>query len=413
MNHESRLINDLTNTSVYWKFGRPVRDISKAVIVKLRLALVTFQLESTTEKLNFFGNVWMKWNDEYLRWNESDYGGLRSILLRADSVWLPDTAINNRIDGRGLFTMEKNDMIMVKSDGSATFAPGGVFEVQCPTYMARFPFDEQNCVIYIGSEHYDMSKLRIFKDSDKDIQTNITENGAWSIISIEDDVVNYTMPCDIPSLGCYQYVKITLHLRRKPAYFILNILIPCVAISLLVLMVFFVPCESGEKISLSISTLVALTVFQMAIVGDIPKTTTETPVIVHGLTALTTISTLSTISTVFILKFFYMPRDVAMPRWFHAIVFRILNRITCFTEASATNGCKSCDAPAMKPLQTAPTSTETDGTHSAISHESKMDKCDHHDDWITAVRIIDRFLLYIFVCSWSILIMICIVLMSF
>ena len=36
------------------------------------------------------------WQDDYLQWNTSDYGGLTQIVLSPELVWLPDFGIENR-----------------------------------------------------------------------------------------------------------------------------------------------------------------------------------------------------------------------------------------------------------------------------------------------------------------------------
>ena len=47
---------------------------------------------------------------------------------------------------------------------------------------------------------------------------------------------------------------------------------PAVLINILALLVFLVPAESGEKITLSISTMLTMVVFLMTIMMDIPPT---------------------------------------------------------------------------------------------------------------------------------------------
>ena len=36
------------------------------------------------------------WQDDYLQWNTSEYGGLTQIVLSPELVWLPDFGIENR-----------------------------------------------------------------------------------------------------------------------------------------------------------------------------------------------------------------------------------------------------------------------------------------------------------------------------
>ena len=36
------------------------------------------------------------WFDTHLRWNPSDYGGNRRIVMFANQIWLPDIVVMNR-----------------------------------------------------------------------------------------------------------------------------------------------------------------------------------------------------------------------------------------------------------------------------------------------------------------------------
>lgn len=53
----------------------------------------------------------------------------------------------------------------------------------------------------------------------------------------------------------YPDVTFTVTMRRRTLYYGLNLLIPCVLISGLALLVFLLPADSGEKISLGEKTL--------------------------------------------------------------------------------------------------------------------------------------------------------------
>lgn len=35
-----------------------------------------------------------QWNDEHLRWNKYDFGGIDQILFPIDNLWIPDIVIN-------------------------------------------------------------------------------------------------------------------------------------------------------------------------------------------------------------------------------------------------------------------------------------------------------------------------------
>jgi nicotinic acetylcholine receptor len=64
------------------------------------------------------------------------------------------------------------------------------------------------------------------------------------------------------------FFQYNLGLRRKPLFYTVNLVFPCVGISFLTILVFYLPSDSGEKISLCINILVALTVFFLLLVRE-------------------------------------------------------------------------------------------------------------------------------------------------
>ena len=70
-----------------------------------------------------------------------------------------------------------------------------------------------------------------------------------------------------------------LGLRRKSLFYIVNVIIPCVGISFLSVLVFYLPSDSGEKVSLSISILLSLTVFFLLLAEIIPSTSLSVPLL--------------------------------------------------------------------------------------------------------------------------------------
>ena len=103
-----------------------------------------------------------------------------------------------------------------------------------------------------------------------------TVNGEWDLISTkaERNIVNYSC-CPDP----YIDVTYTIHTRRRVLFYINNLIFPCMALSVLVTFAFFLPPESGERISLMITILLGFTVYTLIFTENIPPTSQVMPLL--------------------------------------------------------------------------------------------------------------------------------------
>ena len=68
-------------------------------------------------------------------------------------------------------------------------------------------------------------------------------------------------------------------LERKARYTIINVLIPIILLSVMDLLVFWLPPESGEKVSLGITVLLSFSVFLTVVDEGLPRTSDNVPIL--------------------------------------------------------------------------------------------------------------------------------------
>ncbi|GFY72025.1 neuronal acetylcholine receptor subunit alpha-7 [Trichonephila inaurata madagascariensis] len=209
-----------------------------------------------------------EWVDVNLRWNASEYGGVKDLRIPPWRIWKPDVLMYNSADEKFDGTYHTN--VVVRNNGSCTYIPPGIFKSTCKIDITWFPFDDQKCEMKFGSWTYDgyQLDLRLSSEDGGDLSTYIS-NGEWDLIALpgQRNVLVYAC-CPEP------YVDITfyIHIRRRTLYYGFNLIIPCVLISSMALLGFALPPDSGEKLTLGVTVLLSLTVYLLMVAKIIPPT---------------------------------------------------------------------------------------------------------------------------------------------
>ncbi len=77
----------------------------------------------------------------------------------------------------------------------------------------------------------------------------------------------------------YLDIKFYLSIRRKTLFYTINLIIPCLSFGFLTIVVFSLSTKSGEKITLCISILLALTLFFLPFLDMMPPTSLVVPLL--------------------------------------------------------------------------------------------------------------------------------------
>ena len=129
--------------------------------------------------------------------------------------------------------------------------------------------------------------------------------------AVIDRVINFSVQTDI-------FFNMTI--RRKTLFYTVNLIIPCVGISGLSVLVFYLPADSGEKVALCISILLSQTMFFVLISEIIPSTSLAVPLLGKYLLFTMFLVGLSVLITIVILNMHYRkPSTHKMAPWVRRI----------------------------------------------------------------------------------------------
>nr|XP_061786619.1 neuronal acetylcholine receptor subunit non-alpha-2-like isoform X1 [Nerophis lumbriciformis]XP_061786620.1 neuronal acetylcholine receptor subunit non-alpha-2-like isoform X1 [Nerophis lumbriciformis]XP_061786621.1 neuronal acetylcholine receptor subunit non-alpha-2-like isoform X1 [Nerophis lumbriciformis] len=309
----------------YQRWVRPIQHANETI--RVRFGLKISQLVDVDEKNQLMTtNVWLwqEWIDYKLRWNPDKYGGITNIRVPSENIWLPDIVLYENADGR--FEGSLMTKAIVKYNGVITWTPPASYKSACTMDVTFFPFDRQNCTMKFGSWTYDGHMVDLVLVDEQVDRKDFFDNGEWEIL-------NATGARGDRRDGLYSYPFLTYSfiLKRLPLFYTLFLIIPCLGLSFLTVLVFYLPSDEGEKLSLSTSVLVSLTVFLLVIEEIIPSSSKVIPLIGEYLLFIMIFVTLSIIVTVFVINVHHRSSATYHPMspWVRSLFLQKLPRLLC------------------------------------------------------------------------------------
>uniref|UniRef100_A0A1I8FT32 Neur_chan_LBD domain-containing protein n=1 Tax=Macrostomum lignano TaxID=282301 RepID=A0A1I8FT32_9PLAT len=282
---EQRLMNFLLQG--YELSVRPVFNSSEAVTAQMGITLT--QIFDMDEKNQ-------QWSDEFLTWDPAEFSNQKKIRLPSGKIWKPDLRcrLHRQPDAR---------LAMIDSNGTVFWPIPTKLRSSCKVDVTYFPFDEQMCDLKFGSWTYDgfQVNLHLLK-GDVDTTAYVPNGGSGSCSELKlepyPDITFYIFlrrkrksrrvgrvreTDSQPELRVFRIdwraAKSEERPRRRLLYYMYHVIYPCIMMSTLTLLVFCLPPDSGEKIALGITVLLAFSVLMLSIADRLPETSESVPLI--------------------------------------------------------------------------------------------------------------------------------------
>ncbi|XP_062843317.1 acetylcholine receptor subunit gamma [Trichomycterus rosablanca] len=296
----------------YNKNIRPMERNSDITEVKLKMTLTNLiSLNEKEETLTTCVWVEMQWYDYRLRWADRPgfeaFANITRTRIPSKAIWLPDVILENNVDGHFEITLYTNALI--DPYGMVYWLPPAIYRSACAIKVNYFPFDWQNCTMVFRSQTYSANEIELkLTEEENNIVEWIeidpeafTENGEWVIKHRPaKKVVNERYS---PDELDYQEIIFFLVIQRKPLFYIINIIVPCVLFSSLGLLVYFLPAKAGgQKCTMSIAIMLAQTVFLFLIAKKVPETSKAVPLIGKYLMFMMSVTAITVMNCVVVLN---------------------------------------------------------------------------------------------------------------
>jgi hypothetical protein len=224
--------------------------------------------------------------------------------------------------------MGKNDYInefklfnpWISSEGIVTWVPEIRLHTKCVIKVKDFPFDIQCCEINFYSWAHTASQMHILQFKNKNV-TNITHlatNTEWIIY----DTCAFNKTIVTSENLEWSVTSYVLYIKRESIYHFYTLLMPCVVLSMLSVLLFWLPPDSNEKITLGVTILLAFFVNSLVVSDYTPEASSELPVIGVYYTFNIFMVALSLTGSVLILKLHIRGHRLnKVPKWLKKCLF--------------------------------------------------------------------------------------------
>ena len=309
----NQIMTDLLNG--YNKDVRPASNQADVLQVN-----VTYDIQGIQDVDEVAGTVTVsmsfvfEWIDLRMAWSPTLYNNTYTVVFPTDSVWSPELILSN--PAGSITTLDsKWSSVRYYANGLGLWYPMAVYQVMCPINIKYFPFDTQKCGLTFLVNKYVSSELTLFAVNRVAPKNYFTDNGEWELTKTDAYVTNTGI----------SIFNVALTMARRPAFVVIIVILPIIFLSALNIMVFILPPDSGERMSFTITILLALAVFLTIISDNIPKTSSPLSILCYFISLQCLLSTLICFVTLLNLRFFHKD-DALVPTWVSSCVRRCQRR---------------------------------------------------------------------------------------
>lgn len=300
------LYASLLNSS-YYKDVRPNSDQSQATDVTVSLYITSIrEIEETSGLFSISAFTNVAWNDERLAWQSypAPYSQIGDIELALGDVWKPDISLANPISKVTKTGSSSDSLLRFDSDGNGSWLFGDVLDASCDIIVTDFPFDTQTCDIQFIAWGYYPNELTLKAQTEVSM-LYYSENAEWVIKQTSSTNNLYGLP----------FIKFTFVLERRTAFFVVNIFIPVILLTILTTMGFYLPTDSGERVGYSITCLLSVSVFMTIVSDNLPRSSKPMSILGSFLMTDFILCAIFCVLTILSLRITHKDDEIPIPNW--------------------------------------------------------------------------------------------------
>ncbi|XP_006151100.1 5-hydroxytryptamine receptor 3A [Tupaia chinensis] len=319
----------------YEKGVRPVRDWRKPTTVSIDVMVYAIlNVDEKNQVLTTY--IWYRqgsrpyWTDEFLQWNPKDFDNITKLSIPTDSIWVPDILINEFVD---VGKSPNIPYVYVRHHGEVqNYKPLQVVTA-CSLDIYNFPFDVQNCSLTFTSWLHTIQDINIslwrLPEKVKFDKSVFMNQGEWELLGVLTQFREFS----IESSNHYAEMKFYVVIRRRPLFYAVSLLLPSIFLMVMDIVGFYLPPDSGERVSFKITLLLGYSVFLIIVSDTLPATAIGTPLIGVYFVVCMALLVISLAETILIVRLVHkQDLQQPVPAWLRRLVLEQLSWLLCLGE---------------------------------------------------------------------------------
>ncbi|CAL8278943.1 unnamed protein product [Arctogadus glacialis] len=261
----------------YKKGVRPVKDWRDSTSVAIDLMIYSIlNVDEKNQVLTTY--IWYRqaWTDEFMVWNPEDFDEVKQVSIPTANVWVPDILINEFVD---VGKSPDIPYVYVTHEGLVSNYKPIQVVTACTLNIYNFPFDVQNCSLTFQSWLHTIKDINItLMRSPQELKEDhslFMNQGEWELLHVLSAYKSFSLDND----DYYAEMKFHVVIRRRPLFYTVNLLLPSIFLMVMDIVGFYLPPDSGERVSFKVTLLLGYSVFLIIVSDTLPATAIGTPLI--------------------------------------------------------------------------------------------------------------------------------------
>ncbi|XP_025020083.1 5-hydroxytryptamine receptor 3A [Python bivittatus] len=261
----------------YKKDVRPVWNWRKTTNVAIDVMI--YAILSVDEKNQVLTTyIWYRqhWIDEFLKWNPEDFDNITQMSVPTEAIWVPDILINEFVD---VGKSPEIPYVYILYNGEVRNLKPVQVVTACSLDIYNFPFDVQNCSLTFTSWLHNIRDINLSlwrtPEEVKNDRSVFMNQGEWELLHVLSQFREFS----VGDSDHYAEMKFFVVIRRRPLFYAVSLLLPSIFLMVMDIVGFYLPPDSGERVSFKITLLLGYSVFLIIVSDTLPATAIGTPLI--------------------------------------------------------------------------------------------------------------------------------------